>query len=400
LDIDDCLCIAQNYTSIPDDAPEQARTRATYASFGDDGTTATANAYGHLLQITRYFGNKPSGFFCADIPSTPNPSLVEARMDYLQKSCQISTRGIRLLFNDPEDSGKWRVKTATDIMPKMAFLHDRWPSFTTQTSVFDLNIQYMISQGTVYQIYTFTLKEKDSSAVPQIPTLMIDANLLLRNLNFVEDDEENDRGSDDDHYSHCISNDGYLIATMHKVHSTGPEGKDAIALFTSLFINGRLQTFSDAECHDSYGFEKPYEGPEDLYSFGKSYEGSKYYQANLDQQAQVDLIKQGYLRVTVAYKLDIISSDTVKNIPSADFCRAFSYVELILKTPFERTLLSEDEHLDFALRRNLEHILSVCSIPVQKATSFLDQSDLSYCEAIALTCGDVSGHRIATAASL
>ncbi|EHK44774.1 hypothetical protein TRIATDRAFT_10221, partial [Trichoderma atroviride IMI 206040] len=366
-------------TSIPHTAPKQARDRATYASFGDDGTTATANAHGHLLQITRYFGNKPSGFFCVDLPLAPEPCVIEARMNYLQESCQDATRGIRLFFDDSENSARWRAKTGIDAMPKMAFLQDRWPSFTTQTSAFYLNIQYVISQGTVYQIYTYTLKEEKLSTPPQVPVLKIDANLLLRNLNFIEDGDENERESDDAHYTHFILNDGYSVATMHKVRLNAPQNQDAVALFTSLFINGRLQTFDDSESGDE---------SEDLY-------------AKLDQQALTDLIEQGFLKVTLAYKLDIVSSSKVKK--ASAFSRGdLLAAELILKTPYERMLFSEDEHLNFILRRNLEHILSVCSIPVEDFEEnevFSAPSDSPYCKAIALTCGDVSGHRIATTAS-
>lgn len=61
--------------------------------------------------------------------------------------------------------------------------------------------------------------------------------------------------------------------------------------------------------------------------------------------------------------------------------------------------------LDFAARRNLDHILSVCSIPV-KPPALATTSDDPLPEAlvgvdpIALTCGDMSGHRICWSASL
>lgn len=69
---------------------------------------------------------------------------------------------------------------------------------------------------------------------------MIDANLLLRNLNFVVNDDENERESDDEHNRHWILNDDYSIATMPKAYLPGREDEDTAALFTSLGINGRL----------------------------------------------------------------------------------------------------------------------------------------------------------------
>lgn len=56
--------------------------------------------------------------------------------------------------------------------------------------------------------------------------------------------------------------------------------------------------------------------------------------------------------------------------------------------------LTEDPQLNVALRRNLEYILSVCSIPVYPDA----KNDEEF--AIALTCGDIDSHRVATAASL
>jgi hypothetical protein len=51
------------------------------------------------------------------------------------------------------------------------------------------------------------------------------------------------------------------------------------------------------------------------------------------------------------------------------------------------TFAKDQPHLEFMIRRNLEHILSVCSIPIPD-------------KGIALTCGDMSGHRLVTSATL
>lgn len=62
-------------------------------------------------------------------------------------------------------------------------------------------------------------------------------------------------------------------------------------------------------------------------------------------------------------------------------------------------------HIEFAVRRNLEHILGVCAIPVtvhvseENAEGVIWQK-LRDVEPIALSCGDLSGHRICTTSSL
>lgn len=61
------------------------------------------------------------------------------------------------------------------------------------------------------------------------------------------------------------------------------------------------------------------------------------------------------------------------------------------------------DHIEFAVRRNLEHILSVCAIPVRVPGERHEGSiwdKLRDVRPIALTCGDMAGHRISTASSL
>lgn len=315
-------------------------------------------------------------------------------MDYLQNSCQNAFRGMRLLF-DGEDSEKWRAQTNPGALPKLSFLQDRWPSFITETPTFYLDIQYLISQSTVYQIYTYKLKE-GMLILPKIPKLAINANLLLRNLNFNEDDEENGREGDDEHYSRYISNDGHSIAIVHEV---GQESKDiyAVGLFTSVCINGQLQTLKAAEHPENY---KDLDDPKGLESCQEFAEQDTYYEITPDQKTEDEFSKLKTLKVTVAYKL---APATLAVTGPVFIPKNVLEAEQIIKNPFDIISFSGKEHLDFMLRRNLEHILSVCSIPT---SSILEEDvlpigcDLASYPAIALTCGDVSGHRVAATASL
>jgi hypothetical protein len=141
-------------TSIPLGAREKACRRSTYASFGKDGVTATVNAHGHLLQITRYFGNKPSGFFCVDLDDISDPYCVTKRMEDLQSRVADPHKGMRLRVGESD------AEEAKDEIPKMKFLHNRWPRFIKRIPRFKLKVQYFISQNTVYQTYIFTSKDK------------------------------------------------------------------------------------------------------------------------------------------------------------------------------------------------------------------------------------------------
>lgn len=66
---------------------------------------------------------------------------------------------------------------------------------------------------------------------------------------------------------------------------------------------------------------------------------------------------------------------------------------------------SPQNHLEFAARRNLEHILSVCTVRATPEASHTTNNNplperLNHVQAVALTCGDMSGHRICWSASL
>lgn len=71
------------------------------------------------------------------------------------------------------------------------------------------------------------------------------------------------------------------------------------------------------------------------------------------------------------------------------------------------TTVSPRSHIDFAIWRNLEHILSVCAIPLnapmlvehQNKTTAGPETEKDM-DAVALTCGDFSGHRLYNTASL
>jgi hypothetical protein len=103
------------------------------------------------------------------------------------------------------------------------------------------------------------------------------------------------------------------------------------------------------------------------------------------------------VKLTAAYRLQRITSanpnwtSLVVRSPDADV------KGVLTKLQPKLTIwpANEMKELNYALRRNLEHILSVCSIPVEKASDS-EGSD----KPIALTCGDFAMHRICVSATL
>ncbi|KAK0760925.1 hypothetical protein N5P37_005866 [Trichoderma harzianum] len=287
--------------AIPFDAPIKARNRKTYASFGDDGLTATANAHGHLIQITRYFGNEPSGFICVDLPGTPDPFHVTNRM----KELQSSVEGMEVLF------------------PK------------------------------------------------EFPPLIISADLLLRHLDFVTEEkpvniwnshyhEQNKAG---DLYEHGTSANADTVFIKHKGCKTGQGEKDAI-LSISPYIDDSLQ------------------------SVGRIGQNANY-EIKIPEQAKKDLLKNSRVKITLAYTLELVSSADAVSSPLSKLD-----LEQLRGLEYRPPVFADDKHLNFMLRRNLEHMLSVCSIPIN-----INDESRDKIMPIALTCGDISGHRIARKAS-
>lgn len=376
-------------TSIPDESNADAHSYATYASFGDEGVTATANAHGNLLQITRYFGNTPSGFYCVDLPETPPPNLITERMNKLHDSYQDRNVGMRLEFEDAEDREDWIVNNQSS--PKMKFIDDRWPLFITETPLFDLSIQYIISKKTIYQKYTFELKNE--CQVESVPNIIIDVNLLIRNLNFIESNDENNRGDPDPKVTENSANSASSrnsegkkifykthhntrIIRKHVSLQTGVPGRDTVALVIMPFIN-----------ENYYNIEE------------KSRNCYRISPANGSLQPPIDNRK---MIVTIAYTLELMGSDdspATGDISKATQRSSQAREDLLaanrqmVDMRFERIPFAKENHLNFILRRNLEHILSVCSIPLSDSSG----ADIV---PIVLTCGDISNHRIMAGASL
>lgn len=366
------MLVEQEFTSISDDKNDKARHHSTYASFGDEGVTATANSHGHLLQITRYFGKKVSRFFCVDLIDIPPPTSITRRMQKIQDCIGDPNRGMRLHIEHSEDVDP-RIWKANTEVPTLEFVHDRWPRFTTAAPKYNLSIQYIISEETVYQIYKFELHQAEDFS--KIPLLALNARLRLRDLNFIAAGDGINCGLEGDssqpfNHENCsdrLSPDNDCIIRTRNICQTTQDNQDTIALFITPLVNKRHQRLNP----------RPETGD---------------YQIILDQQALHHLSKEGRLEVTLAYRLDLISSRETSHISLVSI-ESFSTAQALLEIPFEMPVFSQDEILNFNLRRNLEHILSVCSIPVSYD---IDGDNPS----IALTCGDISGHRVSATASL
>lgn len=359
-------------TSITFETQDTARHRPAYASFGENGLTATATAYGDLLQITQYFGNDPSGFYCVDLQDVPEPYLVTQRMEHLQSYTVHPDKGMRLEVANINTPG------LRDDIPKLSFLNNRWPNFKPETVAGDFNteIQYFIHQKTVYQTYTFTSRGESSASLPE---MTFNPELLIRDLDFSNSSIWNMQGKTNSSYRHRSPQGKHCILRIHKIRAeqdddanqSSENNGNAVVLAIWPFIDDSPQSVQYERTTAKY----------------KITPGSQ----------MLNRVKKVSVTVTLAYTLHLVPCSQVEDIsPPIAPMKLLGKLKADAETnetSFANPVFSDDNRLDLALKRNLEHILSVCSIPVGDGTK-------KTIPPTAITCGDMSGHKVANEASL
>ncbi|KAF2135668.1 uncharacterized protein K452DRAFT_346780 [Aplosporella prunicola CBS 121167] len=393
-------------TQIPRSFQKNSKNRKSYISFGSKGTTASVNAYGHIMQISRYLGYGRSGFFSADIEGTKMPYLVDARKRDLMDHVKDPSKGFRLdlsgVFAGLEDCER--------CTPSVAFLHDCWPLFKTQQGhehqanqdrkayqlhhqiqttnkphFTKLYIQYFCHHGTIFQRYNLEFDEAANSE-PQLDKLRIDTRICIRNLDFVQETKFNHDSVSNPDFKPGPNNRSLIIYRrisrsvaqdmgIDETDYSSDAGPKSVALIITPFAKGNAQRVKES--------------------------GDDWY-IELDEDARKEIKALRKLDITLAYRLQLLERDQKwRNsfISGEDMGSMREEILETLPSTFKKILFSRNEQLDFTTRRNLEHILSVCSVPVLEAPTFGHAVQVNASLAVALTCGDISGHRIASRAS-
>lgn len=362
--------------------------RDTSASYGEGGATASVNAYAMLMQITRYLGAGRSGFFTLEMRSTPEPCMVQERARRLMELGQDDD-GIGIIFEHASDdlrdlwSGPW----------KLSFIHGRWPRYTRLHGDLSITSQHYVSNGTVFVRTHLRTNTASPRAVPMFSGLKFRPDdYQVRELDFL--DHYNAFNHSSSQHSHALGPNGCSVILVNNGFRSGHSGKtsdeyhNAVCLIFAISVNGEVREFEKSEDR-----------------LGPCY--------RLKNRQGDDFTLTHPLEIVEAYKLQLVPKkadwkDCV--ISHANFPR---WEESLRNEVFRKFQFATDSHLDFIIRRNLEHILSVCSIPIpltqmkskdeklsQQGNQVEHGRERSSKEvAIALTCGDLSGHRLVTSAS-
>lgn len=386
------------------------------------------------MQITRFLAFGRSGFFCAEPSDTEEPWWVHDRTEQLMERslCKGADPGLGLRVPSFDLDG--------DTKPKidLSFIRDRWPRFIWKTNAFTVLVHYFVQDGIVIQNY------------------ILERNLLNRpqESKSQRNDVEDVEGAEDERVpskrretatqetDHSANDTGDKDTMDNSTHDRQVQGWPDLEIPTDLLIR-------DLEWQDSaYGFNEEYNEPPDYSTYLSSQEHSLVI-IHKDPRAPHDgrtfdsppggvglvispfvnsraatlrkitdrlyaiqhnsLETAKSLNVTVAYRLQLLKR---KNCWQSSLVRTSDItMSDALSTPFFKQPFfpSSSAYFDFVMRRNLKHILSVCSIPVSNELvwDFDECGERLSCThasenrtAIALTCGDISGHSVVISASL
>lgn len=392
-------------------AAEEAKTRKTFFSFGYEGLTASVSAYGRLLRIKKHFPEQRTGF-CVDPRHMPEPYYTPERMEWFLFLAEY--RDQFDLFQGigpcPES-----LCSHTEAAPQHKLVDDRWLTFSQSSKDFTLQVGYVASAGTIYQKFEFfyTDGQTKDNKLPEdkvLAALSLQPDLLIRDLDFVDKNNKFNKASpldahdsrtnpefdkvsatenlDDNTYETQFSDtDSGHITRKHKM------GDRDLVLHVHVLSKNRSVEFFQPDrltVVDKHGESAE---PDLESSFGlRRRLGNGGSILEDDGQGRV-------LRFVLAYTMKQVSTPCTSQscLPTwKTFCQA----DKLLRPCKDDTADLSDEYnlspnpsLEFFLKKNLEYILSVCSVPIPG-------TDIDDIPAITLTCGDVEGHRVTTAASL
>jgi hypothetical protein len=331
---------------------------------------------GQQMQISRYLGHGASGIYTIDYEKTPQPNMPEKRNQALLSMIE-SSQGF-----GPDTSlpgSEWEQRTY--------WLRNRWPRVIFQNSgEWELILQWAIRDNVVIQQcvlrnFTETILEIDYSIVLDV---------LIRELDFAKSFHSfNDETNKD--YVEGPGPGGYGFVKLYRLTGPGDHqndhgdnapssdnssrnlNPDAVAAVMGVFVNGEALT------KDKFDHDRSITiAPRSVYSIVSGY------------KLVLLSTKRENWKSLLLTKEDVDIDDFLwKTQPPADI-------------PPDTFLFNEP----FYIGRNVEHILTVCAIPVTegpvwdyKTRSTRDVGEETKPPVIALTCGDMAGHRVCSSAS-
>lgn len=365
-------------------AAEDGKRRKSFFSFGDEGVTATVSAKGRLLRISRHFPGERTGF-CVDDPETLEPWFVISRLRDILHRAEGLGEGAR------------GIGPSIDGICTETIVNDRWPTFDIELNdERKLKLQYVAYGGTIYQKFDFIdynpTQDNDRLADDySVPQILVNPDLLIRDLDFVNSSNSFNEADADDVSYKSHHRDNCLIREHMNDNKKGVLSIHVLDEHDSFhFVKPDLSRNSG----ESHKPDDPGESDESANVLGEVTHFMVQKRPMATWNTSDESSGNESLSLVLAYTLEYVAGDKTSFVSRPPWEQVSQTMTQLLQ-PYEKHSLTNHSNpsLDFFLGRNLEYILSVCSIPV---------SDTSKKEVpcFALTCGDVDGHRVAAAASL
>lgn len=368
---------SMNVPPEPQPQGKSDRRPAPYVSFGDRGTTASAGLYGSLIRICRPVPvhHLHSGMVALGLADDQQPFYASLRAAHFLKEAQSVTSGFGL-----------RVLTAThpQLFTKTEFLADRWPvlNYTTSDDC-RVTMKLWCQENVIVQ----QMKLWNPMQGSESPPVGLNVRFCMQDLDCLEK-------RNNIHIEYHEAPHGYGIVAMGKTTDLG-ESHERICVLVSVFQNGKAQKIHLREKDDLIMMP---------HFYGHEVEFTAVFKVMMSTS------KPDWKQFMVS-RTDV-TCDLSPTIPAG-----------------MESCLSQDQHLIWHFRRNLEHLLSVCSVPVDlpvlKEDSFISMNEktkfqvptitikapnggvqvlhrnkpTNQIEPIALTCGDFGDHHISISGS-
>lgn len=440
-----------------------------YASFGDEGTTATVGAYGHLMQVSQYLEAGRSGMFALGSRKAEEPRWPVDRAQKLEDMSHNSSTvsdgmSVGLSLNISGLRSRKR-------QPLLKWVNWRWPRFEyspTKESL-KISVQWMVHDHIVLQQWIVKNEGSEDRDIP----VELGRDMWIQDLEYLDysnnyndrqDTENTQYGTSGPHdYGWVLmhpfdkpmrdaTSSGYATlcpTSTPKVEKAAPlspsstrdnngtENSIATAVM-AVFVDGCARKFGGSDPKGSQWIESV--------ERNKSLEITAAYKMILVTGTPVDyrnfLIPASAANVTKfladeipvrLYSLSAIDlgddhigtglnngshrpKDSNENAArdlgeSATTHTAMDESRRMSRPSGCPKSSSLRSHIDFSVWRNLEYILSVCAVKLNppslikaldddKPAIEIGSASENEVVAVALTCGDFSGHRLCNSASL
>ncbi|CAI7654599.1 unnamed protein product [Penicillium bialowiezense] len=365
-----------------------------YLSFGDSGTTATITEWGQIVQISQYLGYGRSGIVSMESSQTAEPYMLNSRKTALVRQLrEMKGFGSEIWYPDYDSS------------PVVSWVQNKWPRIVFESNRSKLVLQYAVKNGVVIQ-ETFL---ENTSGEEMDVSLSAEFDILTRELDFLDKDNKPNEGGLFEGESivermSCMMEGDY--ANGH-----GPGGYGFIQIHETRNLQeqpGEVENDS-SEADSTPGKTKIPPYPDAVAAvWGFFINGQAWTKAKFDRETKHQLKHGEKFHIITAYKLVLVpAKDPGPNWRRLTISAADADIHGFLQDSEQdadvQNRLSNLDLFQFpfgsAIARNVEHILSVCAMPVTNDYVW-DTGSLSLSKAefarhkVAITQGEMAFHKI------